>query len=83
MECLASGRGISLPSLAVGCAQLATRTVTAYANVREQFGLPIGRFEGIEEPIARIEADVPHGRRAAAHAGAIDEGRSRRSSPRS
>ncbi|MGE5177664.1 MAG: acyl-CoA dehydrogenase [Bacteroidota bacterium] len=54
METLASGRGISLPSLAVGCAELATRTVTAYANVREQFGLPIGRFEGIEEPIGRI-----------------------------
>jgi len=54
METLASGRGISLPSLAVGCAQLATRVVTAYANVREQFGLPIGRFEGIEEPVARI-----------------------------
>jgi len=54
METLAAGRGISLPSLSVGCAQLATRTVTAYANVREQFGLPIGRFEGIEEAIARI-----------------------------
>ncbi len=54
METLAVGRGISLPSLAVGCAQLATRVVTAYANVREQFGLPIGRFEGIEEPVARI-----------------------------
>jgi acyl-CoA dehydrogenase len=54
METLAAGRGISLPSLAVGCAQLATRVVTAYANVREQFGLPIGRFEGIEEPVARI-----------------------------
>jgi acyl-CoA dehydrogenase len=54
METLASGRGISLPSLAVGCAQLATRVVTAYANVREQFGLPISRFEGIEEPVARI-----------------------------
>jgi acyl-CoA dehydrogenase len=54
METLAAGRGISLPSLSVGCAQLATRVVTAYANVREQFGLPIGRFEGIEEAVARI-----------------------------
>ncbi|MGE5177019.1 MAG: acyl-CoA dehydrogenase [Hyphomicrobiales bacterium] len=54
MENLAAGRGISLPSLASGSSQLATRTVTAYATVREQFGLPIGRFEGIEEPIARI-----------------------------
>jgi acyl-CoA dehydrogenase len=54
MDCLAAGRGISLPSLSAGAAQLAARTVSAYANVREQFGLPIGRFEGIEEPIARI-----------------------------
>jgi acyl-CoA dehydrogenase len=54
MDCLAAGRGISLPSLSVGSAQLATRVTTAYANVREQFGLPIGRFEGVEEPLARI-----------------------------
>jgi acyl-CoA dehydrogenase len=54
MECLAAGRSISLPSLAVGAAQLATRVVGAYATVREQFDTPIGRFEGIEEPLARI-----------------------------
>lgn len=54
MDCLAAGRGISLPSLSVGAAELAARTTSDYANVREQFGLPIGRFEGIEEPLARI-----------------------------
>src|SRR6266850_4215132 len=54
MDCLAAGRGISLPSLAVGASELAARTTSDYANVREQFGLPIGRFEGIEEPLARI-----------------------------
>jgi alkylation response protein AidB-like acyl-CoA dehydrogenase len=54
MECLAAGRGISLPATAVGGAQLAARAVGAYAAVRQQFGLPIGRFEGIEEPLARI-----------------------------
>jgi acyl-CoA dehydrogenase len=54
MDCLAAGRGISLPSLSVGASELAARVTSAYANVREQFGLPIGRFEGIEEPIARI-----------------------------
>ncbi|MFT5285670.1 MAG: acyl-CoA dehydrogenase [Planctomycetota bacterium] len=54
MQSLAAGRGISLPSMSVGAAQLATRTVGAYATIREQFGLPIGRFEGIEEPLARI-----------------------------
>lgn len=54
MQSLAAGRAISLPSQSVGGAELVTRTVGAYATVREQFGLPIGRFEGIEEPLARI-----------------------------
>ena len=54
MECLAAGRGISLPATATGGAQLIARAVSAYAAVRQQFGLPIGRFEGIEEPLARI-----------------------------
>jgi len=54
METLAAGRGISLPSLSVGAAELACRATTAYGQVREQFGLPIGRFEGVAERIARI-----------------------------
>ena len=54
MECLSTGRGISLPSLSVGAAQVSARTSTAYASVREQFGLPIGRFEGVRERLARI-----------------------------
>ena len=54
MECLAAGRGISLPATACGGAQMTARTVGAYAAVRQQFGLPIGKFEGIEEPLARI-----------------------------
>lgn len=56
MEALAAGRGISLPSLSVGAAQLSTRATSAYAVVREQFGLPIGRFEGVRERLARIAA---------------------------
>jgi acyl-CoA dehydrogenase len=54
MECLSAGRSISLPSLSVGAVKLAARVVTAYAMVREQFDTPIGRFEGVEEPVARI-----------------------------
>jgi acyl-CoA dehydrogenase len=54
MECLAAGRSISLPALSVGGAELSTRVTGAYATVREQFGLPIGRFEGIEERLGRI-----------------------------
>jgi acyl-CoA dehydrogenase len=54
MDCLAAGRSISLPSLAVGSAQLVTRLTGAYATIREQFNLPIGRFEGIAERLGRI-----------------------------
>jgi acyl-CoA dehydrogenase len=54
MECLAAGRSISLPSLSVAAVEVAVRYIGAYATLREQFGLPIGRFEGIEEPLARI-----------------------------
>jgi len=54
MQTLAAGRGISLPSMASGAAQLALRTASGYASVRQQFGMEIGRFEGIEQPLARI-----------------------------
>jgi acyl-CoA dehydrogenase len=54
MECLAAGRSISLPSVAAAGAKVAARTASAYGIVREQFGTPIGRFEGVEERIARI-----------------------------
>ncbi|MEE9127413.1 MAG: acyl-CoA dehydrogenase, partial [Planctomycetota bacterium] len=54
MECLAAGRGISLPASSTGGAKLVSRVAGAYAAVRKQFGLPIGKFEGIEEPLARI-----------------------------
>ncbi|MGZ5432292.1 MAG: acyl-CoA dehydrogenase [Thermoanaerobaculia bacterium] len=53
-ESLAAGRGISLPAQSTGGAKLGTRVISAYASVRKQFGLPIGKFEGIEEPVARI-----------------------------
>jgi acyl-CoA dehydrogenase len=54
MECLSAGRSISLPADSVGGAQLALRVVGAYASVREQFDLAIGRFEGVESAIGRI-----------------------------
>jgi len=54
MEALSAGRSISLPAQSAGGAKLVARVVGAYAAVRRQFGLPIGRFEGIEEPLARI-----------------------------
>lgn len=54
MESLAAGRGISLPASATGTAKFTARVASAHARVRQQFGLPIGKFEGIEEPLARI-----------------------------
>jgi acyl-CoA dehydrogenase len=54
MEALSAGRSISLPAQSAGGAKQVARVVGAYAAVRRQFGLPIGRFEGIEEPLARI-----------------------------
>jgi acyl-CoA dehydrogenase len=56
MTALAAGRGISLPSLSAAGAAYAARTTGAYARIREQFGISIGKFEGIEEPLARIAA---------------------------
>ncbi len=54
MESLAAGRSISLPALAAGAAEVTARVTGAYASVREQFGVPIAAFEGIEERLARI-----------------------------
>jgi acyl-CoA dehydrogenase len=54
MECLAAGRGISLPSLATGMSKLIVRATGGYARVRSQFKTPIGKFEGIEEALARM-----------------------------
>ncbi len=56
MECLAAGRSISLPASSMGGMKLAVRTTGAYSRVRKQFKVPIGKFEGIEEPLARIGA---------------------------
>jgi acyl-CoA dehydrogenase len=56
MECLAAGRSISLPASSVGGMKLVARTTGAYSRVRKQFKVPIGKFEGVEEPLARIGA---------------------------
>jgi acyl-CoA dehydrogenase len=58
IERLSIGRGISLPSIVGGNAKLALFTTGAYSRIRKQFNLPIGRFEGVEEFIARIAGNV-------------------------
>ncbi|MBL7684941.1 MAG: acyl-CoA dehydrogenase [Deltaproteobacteria bacterium] len=54
MDCLSAGRGISLPAQSTGISKLVTRAASAHASIRKQFGVPIGSFEGVEEPLARI-----------------------------
>ena len=54
MNSLAAGRSISLPANGVGIAKLCALTTGAYGRVRTQFKMPVGRFEGVEEAIARI-----------------------------
>ncbi|MEZ5976361.1 MAG: acyl-CoA dehydrogenase [Planctomycetota bacterium] len=54
MDCLSAGRSISLPGLACGAGQNASLTVGAYGLLREQFGLPLHKFEGVATPMGRI-----------------------------
>lgn len=54
VSCLSAGRGISLPALSAGTAHLCLRTTSAYTQVRTQFGVPIGEFEGVKSSLARI-----------------------------
>ncbi|MDR9829299.1 acyl-CoA dehydrogenase [Vibrio sp. FNV 38] len=54
VECLSAGRGISLPALGTAIGHLTSRTTGAYAYVRKQFGMSIGKFEGVAESLGRI-----------------------------
>ena len=58
MQCLATGRAISLPALSVGASKFTCRNVGAYARIRKQFNLPIAEFEGIEEVLARMAGET-------------------------
>jgi acyl-CoA dehydrogenase len=54
MSCLAAGRAISLPASATAASKAMLRSTSAYARIRSQFNIPIGKMEGIEESLARI-----------------------------
>jgi alkylation response protein AidB-like acyl-CoA dehydrogenase len=47
-----------LSAEAVGIARWATDTAAAYAKIREQFGRPIGQFQGIKHKCAEMAADT-------------------------
>ncbi|MFD2166924.1 acyl-CoA dehydrogenase FadE [Thalassotalea euphylliae] len=54
VECLSVGRAITLPSNSAGGVKSIAMATGAYARIRRQFKLPIGKMEGIEEALARI-----------------------------
>jgi len=54
VECLSVGRAVTLPSNAAGGSRSGAIATGAYARLRKQFGMAIGRFEGVEEALARI-----------------------------
>ena len=54
VEQLSVGRCISLPSNATGGSKAATFATGAYARIRRQFNMPVGKFEGVEQVIARM-----------------------------
>ena len=58
MESLSVGRGISLPSTSSGGVKLSAAVAGAYATVREQFGVSVAKFEGVEEVLADLAANA-------------------------
>ncbi|NYT76225.1 acyl-CoA dehydrogenase [Alcaligenaceae bacterium] len=58
MSALAAGRGISLPSLSAAACVFTAHVSGAYARVRSQFGIPVGRFEGIKERLGQLAANA-------------------------
>ncbi len=58
MECLAAGRSISLPALGAATQQASLFVANGYGRIREQFGLPIGRFDAVAGVLAGMATDL-------------------------
>ena len=54
MECLSTGRAISLPAIGTISIKQSLRVTSAYARIRRQFGMPVGMMEGVAEPLGRM-----------------------------
>ncbi len=54
VECLSVGRAITLPSNSTGGVKSIALATGAYSRIRRQFKIPIGKMEGVQEPLARI-----------------------------
>ena len=58
MECLGVGRGISLPALSTSASEMSYLSVGAFAKVREQFKISVGKFEGVQDATSRIASNT-------------------------
>lgn len=58
MECLGVGRGISLPALSTSASEMAYLSVGAFAKVREQFKISVGKFEGVQDATSRMASQT-------------------------
>jgi acyl-CoA dehydrogenase len=75
VELLSVGRAITLPSTAAGGGQAAAWASGAYTQIRRQFNIPIAKFEGVGEALARIAGHTYIMNAAVSvTAGAIDQG---------
>ena len=54
MECLSTGRAISLPAIGSVSIKQSLRVTSAYARIRRQFGLAVGMMEGVADPLSRM-----------------------------
>jgi acyl-CoA dehydrogenase len=58
MECLAEGRGTSLPAMASGVSKQLAFQTSYYAHARKQFRLSISQMEGVQEKLAALNANT-------------------------
>lgn len=58
IECLGAGRGVSLPALSTASGEMCYLMVGAYARIRQQFNMPVGKFEGVQEATAEIASNA-------------------------
>ena len=75
VELLSVGRAITLPSTSAGGGQAAAWSAGAYTQIRRQFNLPVAKFEGVGEALARIAGHTYIMNAAVSvTSGAIDQG---------
>ncbi len=68
LECVLDAATVALAAEMTGAADAAVALATEYAKVREQFGQPIGRFQGIKHRLAELHVGVESSRSLAYYA---------------